>query len=481
MDVRWKTLIVRAGTDHDAFTNQKCGDRIDNNLKILKEIWMSCPPVRLARYVSVHLQVTNFLNLAEIMVFGIDMCQHPGIPDNGYLLSASIGAAVHAGHKLQYECNSGYELSGNDTIICTSDAVWSGEIPICSGVATTYATLETPSTMVTTEITTDVMPVSITTQSDVTTDVTSAPINTQPDVTTNVFTAYDTTKPGITTDLTLAPITTQSGITTDVTSTPITTQTDVITDVTSMPITTEPGTATDSTLAPITTQPDISTYVTSAPITTQPGITTDVTSTPITTQPDVSTDLTSAPISTQPDITTDVASAPITTQPDVTTNVFTAYDTTKPGITTDLTLAPITTQTDVITDVTSTSITTQPDVITDVNSAPITTLPDVTADITTVPGFVSTTSQINTNVFTPPASSVQSTNDQGKAIDRNNQYGSQIDELSLLSLLVLVPVLIFIILYIAQWRFGKRIFTKVIPRKSVTVSEMKKDLKIAWK
>ncbi|XP_077865762.1 uncharacterized protein LOC144352781 [Saccoglossus kowalevskii] len=111
-----------------------CDVMINDNMHTLTEIVMTCQPVLQARYVSTYLQDDNILNLAEVMVFGIAMCEDPGVPAHGHLLSPAISNPVYAGHELQYECNNGFEMSGSGIINCTTEAAWSDVIPSCQAI-----------------------------------------------------------------------------------------------------------------------------------------------------------------------------------------------------------------------------------------------------------------------------------------------------------------------------------------------------------
>ena len=48
--------------------------------------------------------------------------------DNGY---AVIASGVLGGDIIQYACNDGYDLIGQEFVTCQSDGNW-GEIPVCT-------------------------------------------------------------------------------------------------------------------------------------------------------------------------------------------------------------------------------------------------------------------------------------------------------------------------------------------------------------
>ena len=54
-------------------------------------------------------------------------CGDPGTPRNGI----KIGNSYNVGSVVSYECNSGYELVGSSTIICSFDGFWTGSVPSC--------------------------------------------------------------------------------------------------------------------------------------------------------------------------------------------------------------------------------------------------------------------------------------------------------------------------------------------------------------
>ncbi|XP_064484452.1 uncharacterized protein LOC135397052 isoform X2 [Ornithodoros turicata] len=56
-------------------------------------------------------------------------CESPGIPDNG----VKIGNSYGPGAKVNFSCNPGYRLRGNDTILCDHRGFWSHPLPTCIG------------------------------------------------------------------------------------------------------------------------------------------------------------------------------------------------------------------------------------------------------------------------------------------------------------------------------------------------------------
>jgi len=60
-------------------------------------------------------------------------CSNLTKPSNGEIVScnsASIGVG-YEGDTCSFTCNTGYELSGNDTRTCQSDGSWSGSEIMC--------------------------------------------------------------------------------------------------------------------------------------------------------------------------------------------------------------------------------------------------------------------------------------------------------------------------------------------------------------
>ncbi|KAK8726504.1 hypothetical protein OTU49_010282 [Cherax quadricarinatus] len=54
-------------------------------------------------------------------------CGPPEEPTNGKVESSHMDLGAEA----LYHCNTGYQLFGNDTRVCTADAIWSGNLPQC--------------------------------------------------------------------------------------------------------------------------------------------------------------------------------------------------------------------------------------------------------------------------------------------------------------------------------------------------------------
>ena len=54
-------------------------------------------------------------------------CPDPGIPNNGRRNSSNFSY----GASISFTCNAGYELSGNSLIMCEGKEKWSGPLPTC--------------------------------------------------------------------------------------------------------------------------------------------------------------------------------------------------------------------------------------------------------------------------------------------------------------------------------------------------------------
>ena len=72
-----------------------------------------------------HLIYTGYI-LIEIR------CDNLSIP-GGEVVSCSSGrvGVGYEGDNCSFSCNTGYELTGNDTRICQSDGSWSGSDDVC--------------------------------------------------------------------------------------------------------------------------------------------------------------------------------------------------------------------------------------------------------------------------------------------------------------------------------------------------------------
>ena len=81
-----------------------------------------------------QLQHTNaFQNLLHKLLIDI-RCNDLSSPANGEIMSCSSGSegVGYEGDTCSFTCNTGYELTGNDTRTCQSDRNWSGTDVICS-------------------------------------------------------------------------------------------------------------------------------------------------------------------------------------------------------------------------------------------------------------------------------------------------------------------------------------------------------------
>ena len=60
-------------------------------------------------------------------------CDNVSAPSNGEITSCSSGitGVGYDGDICSFACNTGYELTGNDTRTCQSDGSWSGSDDIC--------------------------------------------------------------------------------------------------------------------------------------------------------------------------------------------------------------------------------------------------------------------------------------------------------------------------------------------------------------
>ena len=62
-------------------------------------------------------------------------CSVLSTPANGEIVSCSSGrvGVGYEGDSCNFTCNTGYELTGNDTRTCQSDGSWSGSDTTCRG------------------------------------------------------------------------------------------------------------------------------------------------------------------------------------------------------------------------------------------------------------------------------------------------------------------------------------------------------------
>jgi hypothetical protein len=56
-------------------------------------------------------------------------CQNPDAPTNGKV----SGNSYFFGDQIQYECEEGFHLVGNDQAVCSENGTWSAEAPQCKG------------------------------------------------------------------------------------------------------------------------------------------------------------------------------------------------------------------------------------------------------------------------------------------------------------------------------------------------------------
>lgn len=58
------------------------------------------------------------------------------VPENAFALegyySVSDRSQVEIGARVQFECDDGYELIGNENLVCLTDGQFDGSYPICN-------------------------------------------------------------------------------------------------------------------------------------------------------------------------------------------------------------------------------------------------------------------------------------------------------------------------------------------------------------
>ncbi|XP_077865759.1 CUB and sushi domain-containing protein 3-like [Saccoglossus kowalevskii] len=74
------------------------------------------------------------LHMLRTISFTTGQCTDPGMPDNGYFSSpASPVFPVAVNATLEYACNAGNTMYGDDVITCT-ETIWSNQVPLCTNL-----------------------------------------------------------------------------------------------------------------------------------------------------------------------------------------------------------------------------------------------------------------------------------------------------------------------------------------------------------
>lgn len=69
-------------------------------------------------------------------------CYHPSAPDNGEVELLLEGITTYPGAAATQSCNEGYVLTGNKTIVCQANGLWTSSISCMkNGLYTTVASL----------------------------------------------------------------------------------------------------------------------------------------------------------------------------------------------------------------------------------------------------------------------------------------------------------------------------------------------------
>ena len=76
-------------------------------------------------------------------------CSDPGIPENGQRFHTNF----LFGSIVKYSCDIGYNIVGNDTIICSENGQWNTTIPICLSDESTWTTSTSTATVIKTNVT----------------------------------------------------------------------------------------------------------------------------------------------------------------------------------------------------------------------------------------------------------------------------------------------------------------------------------------
>ena len=93
-------------------------------------------PISITKY---PIAITQPLPLYPLSSYVLDQrpdCGDPGVPQNG---RRSL-SGTRQGDRVDYSCNSGFELSGDRQRQCQSDGTWSGSLPTCKSKDSVYPT-----------------------------------------------------------------------------------------------------------------------------------------------------------------------------------------------------------------------------------------------------------------------------------------------------------------------------------------------------
>ena len=60
----------------------------------------------------------------------VSLCSDPGIPDNGVYSGRPIDGFL-PGSQVNFQCDTGYQIDGDDIIVCQKDGKWNKERPRC--------------------------------------------------------------------------------------------------------------------------------------------------------------------------------------------------------------------------------------------------------------------------------------------------------------------------------------------------------------
>ena len=83
-------------------------------------------------YIYIYVRPCSFYLMSNTF-FLVDLisCNDPGTPLNGERKIES----TFEGDIVEYYCNEGYELIGDEERICLGDGLWSGQLPICRQIS----------------------------------------------------------------------------------------------------------------------------------------------------------------------------------------------------------------------------------------------------------------------------------------------------------------------------------------------------------
>ncbi|XP_070535934.1 uncharacterized protein [Ptychodera flava] len=89
-------------------------------------------------------RLMSILYLLSLLSLVRGMCSDPGVPTDGYLLSQNVTFPVSDTEEVEFACNYGYMLLGNDTLVCESGGTWSSSLPQCTGIMSGASTAPGP-------------------------------------------------------------------------------------------------------------------------------------------------------------------------------------------------------------------------------------------------------------------------------------------------------------------------------------------------